>query len=329
MAGKDREEEDEAPKKQRSALVMWIEDQWEGWLKSVGSIILFAIAYVLYKFDLVGEGLAGAGLVLAIIGGSFGSVVLPAWPMVRSPAQRYLLIAVVAVSALASGYPSMRAAVPPKALAEVHLTTAQPSAKVTVQGDGPYELAVGGSFKQQGGEAEAGYTIKVTGNGEDEVSGSLKRSLQRVRTSRRGGTSTTVVEHTENTHRAEHVRGSELTLTADGVDEQLADGLLVDVRQAGPNPLIFVILGLLAILGALALDSRLVDQKGKTKGYIAVAAGLSYAFGLYFPTVATPHSLVRPAVESLVFALGVGALPGWILGALGRVFFGPKIKKKK
>ena len=48
MPGTDEEEAPPEPKKQRSALVMWLEDQWEGWLKSVGTLILFAIAYVLY-----------------------------------------------------------------------------------------------------------------------------------------------------------------------------------------------------------------------------------------------------------------------------------------
>src|SRR5678815_6021318 len=107
------------PKKQRSAVVMWIEDQWEGWLKSVGSIILFAIAYVLYKFDLVSEGLAGAGFVLAVIGGSLGSVALPAWPMVKSQFQKTLFVAVIAVAAIVTGYPAMRAAIP---VSYTHLT---------------------------------------------------------------------------------------------------------------------------------------------------------------------------------------------------------------
>jgi hypothetical protein len=329
MAGKNKDDEEATPepRQQRSAIVMWMEDQWEGWLKSVGTLILAAIAFALYKFDLVGEGLAGAGLVLAVIGGALGSVALPAWPMVRTPAQKYLVIFVCAIAALGAGYPSLRAAVPPKALAEVRLTTAQPSATVKVAGNGPYELTVGGSFKQAGGEAEATYTIKV--NNSDEVSGSIKRSLARLRTSRHDGTTTTVIERTENLHPLPTVRGSDLTFTTEGVDDQLAEGLVVDVRPAGPNPLYFIILGVLALVGALILDARLVDQKGKTKGYFAVAVALCIVFGIDFPKGATPHSLVRPAVDSLVWALLVGALPGWIAGILARVWFGPKLKKKK
>jgi hypothetical protein len=328
MAGNNKDDEDKPePKPQRSALMMWIEDQWEGWLKSVGPLILAAIAFALYKYDVIGDELAGAGLVLAIIGGSLGSVALPAWPMVRTAAQKYLVIAVVAVAALASGYPSLRAAVPPKALGEVRLTVAQPTGTLKVAGNGPYELAVGGNFKTQGGEAEASYTIKV--NGSDEVSGSIKRSLARVRTSRRGGTSTTVIERTENVHPLPTVRGSELTFSAEAVDDQLADGLVIDVRPAGPNPLIFIVLGALAVLGSLFLDARLVDQKGKTKGYFAVAVALCLVFGIRFPDVATPHSLVRPAIDALLQALLLGALPGWIAGILARVWFGPKLKKKK
>ncbi len=330
MATKKNEEtvEKEPPKRSVSALQIWIEDAWEGWLKSVGTLLLFALAYVLYKFDLVGEGLAGVVLVLAVIGGSLGSVALPAWPLVQTQAQKALFITVMIVAAAATGYPAMHAAVPPKALAETRLTVAQPSTKVHVDGDGPYELSVGGTFKTPTGEAEVSYTLKVTGSsGSDEVSGEIKRSLMRMRT--RKGSSTSLQERTENVHRLPTVRGGDLTLTVDGVDEQLADGLHIDVRPAGPNPLLFILLGVLAIVGALALDARLTDGKGRIKSYLAVGVGICFGFALYFPEEATPHSLVRPAVSALVVGLAAGGIGGWVLGALARMLFGPKLKKAR
>jgi hypothetical protein len=325
---KDEEAEEKPRRPQKSALVMWLEDQWEGWLMSVGSIILFAIAYVLYKFDLVSEQLAGAGFVLAVIFGSLGSVALPAWPLVRSPLQKGLFLSTMLVAASATLYPTMRAAVPPAPLAEVRLTQAQPSVQVKVKSDGPYELAVGGAFKTMGGEAEASYTIKVSGNGSDEVSGSLKRSMQRVRTSRRGGTAAVVQEHTEEKHDLPTVRGGDLTIAAESVNDQLAEGLLIDLRAAPPNLLLFILLTSLALLGATVLDARLVDSKGKVKGYLAVGVAICFGFALRFPEVARPHSLVRPGVEALLVGLIV-ALGGWLLGAIARLLFGPKIKKAK
>jgi hypothetical protein len=330
MANKDSDDESEAPKKNRSALVMWIEDQWEGWLKSVGSIFLFAIAYVLYKFDLVSEGVAGAGFVLAVVLGSLGSVVLPAWPLLRVNWHKSLMIVMSLVAAVVTGYPSLRASMPPKALAETRLTVAQPTATVHLSDPGPYELAVAGSFKQQGGEAEVSYIIKATGSsGSDEIQGTMSRSQARVRTSRRGGTSTMIIERTENQHRMSSVRGPDVTFTADGVDEQLGEGLILDVRPAGPNPILFIILGALCILAALFLDAKLVDPKRKVKTYLTVGVAIPFVFSLRFPDVATPHSLVKPGVEALVIGLAVGGLGGWVLGALAKVMFGPKAKKTR
>jgi hypothetical protein len=277
---------------------------------------------------MVGERLAGAAAVLLVVGGAVGSTALPAWPLARTPALRALFVAVVVVWVGSMGYPPLRAALPGRTLGEARLTAAQPSAKLHVDGNGPFEVSVGGNFKQAGGEAEAPYTIKVDGGGHsDEVSGAIKREVQHVRTSRRGGTSTQIVERTEYLHRLASAAGSELTLTADGVDEQLDNGLFVEVRAAGPNPLFFYLLGALAVLGAVALDSQLTDLKGKLKSYLAVGAGLCYVFAIYLPLNATPHSLVRPAVGGLFAGMG-GAAGGWLLGAIARALFGPKLKKK-
>jgi hypothetical protein len=241
--------------------------------------------------------------------------------------------------AIGTGYPPMRAAVPPRALAEVHLTTAQPSANVKVDAPGPFELAVSGHFKNAGAsDAEATYTIKAEGGGgSDEVSGSLKRANVRVRVGRRGGTTTQLMERTEQSHRIGHVRGGQVTLTADGVDDQLEEGLLVAVRPGGPDPLYFTLLGVLAVLLALVLDARLSDpaaalapkSKAKGKTYLTASAGVALVFSLRYQEAVTPHSLVRPAIDALALGLIVGGAGGWLLGVIARALFGPKIKKAR
>jgi hypothetical protein len=232
---------------------------------------------------------------------------------------------------VATGYPSLRAAMPPRPLAETNLTKAQPSATLKTGSDGPYELLVSGGFKQAGAsEAEAMYTIKAEGGGgSDEISGSLERSMVRLRTSRRGGTTASLQERLEHAHRLGHVHGGEVALAADSVDDQLESGLHVSLRSAGPNPTLFMVLGALALLGALAFDARLTDVKGKAKTYLAAALGVCFVFALDYQDEATPHSLVRPAVGSLVKALLIGGLGGWLLGAIGRGLFGPKLKKRR
>lgn len=330
-----RSDEESAPaaeKKPPSRLPMWLEEAWEGWLKSVGVIIICVLAYGLYKFDLVHESLAGVVAVAAVVLGAVGSTVPLAWSRVvtRAPVAKALFVVMVLAWVAGAGYPSLRAAMPPAPIAETKLAADKLSQKITVPAGRAYEMTVSGRFKQAGaGDAEASYTVKAEGGGgSDEISGLLKRALMRVRTSRRGGTSTTVTEHTEQTHRIPHARGPEITISTEGVDEQLDDGLHIAVRPAGPEPLIFMVLAGLACLLAIGFDARLADGS-KHKTYLAAAAGLSLAFSIAFPMDATPHSMVRPAVGALVLGAVTGGLGGWLLGMLGRLMFGPKIAKKR
>lgn len=328
MAARDEKGEQPAARKRRpSTIGLWFEEAWEGWLKSLGGIGLILIAYLLYKFDLVPETLAGAALVLIVIVGAIAMTALPAWSFVKTPVARGLFVTFLAVWAVGTGYPTMRSALPPRSLAEVKLTPTQLAAKAHVEHTGPLELTVSGHFKGAAmAEADANYTITVdSAGGHDEVSGTLKRALVRYRAGRRGGTSTSIQERTEELHRLPAARG-DLTISTDGIDEKLDGGLTVDVRSAGLNPIIFLVLGGLAVLLALFFDARLViDPKTKVRTYLTVGAAVCYVFAIHYPGEATPSSLVRPAVGSLVLALLVGGLGGWLLGFLARLLFGPKV----
>ena len=137
---------------------------------------------------------------------------------------------------------------------------------LTTGAAGPYELLVSGHFKEAGrSDAEATYSIKAVdnGGGSDEVSGEIARKLVTIRS--RKGSSSSVQELNEEKHRLGHVTGPQVTLTADGVDEQLEGGLTVALRSGGLDPIVFIVLGALAILIGLVLDTRLVDPKGKQK----------------------------------------------------------------
>ena len=67
-----------------------------------------------------------------------------------------------------------------------------------------------------------------------------------------------------------------MTFTADGVDEQLDGGLDGGAAPGGLDPVIFIVLGALAILMALVLDTRLVDLKGKQKSYLTAAMAIAF-----------------------------------------------------
>src|SRR5207244_2797496 len=107
---------------------------------------------------------AGVLLVGGVIVGSLTAGALPAWPLLRAPAHKALFGTMVLCWAAGTGYPPLRAALAPKALAEVQLTTQHPSAIVKIDSLGPYELSVSGHFKQAGAsDAEASYIIKAEG----------------------------------------------------------------------------------------------------------------------------------------------------------------------
>jgi hypothetical protein len=209
--------------------------------------------------------------------------------------------------------------------------------KTTVQtgADGPYEVVVSGHFKQpSAADVEASYSLKVVGQGEANVTGEIKRSTHRYRTGRRGGTSTSLEERTEAIHRVEGVRGSELTISTEGIDEQLDGNLEVSIRPAGPRPEIFWGLGALAILFGLILDARLSneirEEDRKVRGpkreqsYLTVVTAMLLVFSINFPMEATPHALVRAAVGAFVLALLVGGAGGWLIASFIRLATRPK-----
>ncbi len=306
------------------------EEHWEGWIKSLGPIVLFGIAFALYKFELISESVSGAGVVLIVVLGAVGSSAWPAWRFVREPWQKSLFLVMSAIWLVSAAYPTLRVVLPRKVLAEAHLTNSQKGATLDTHESGPYEISVSGHFKDERGDADAGYLIKAEGGGgSDEVAGDLERKRATARAGRKGGTISYIQERTESSHRLETVKGGQIKLSIDDVDEKLEDGLTVAVQSAGLNPMIFLVLGALVILVALFFDVKLTDIKGKSaKSYLAAGAAFTYAFALHFPMEATPHRVVRPAVGSMFLALLVGAAPGSLLAIMGRFFNKPKLKKK-
>jgi hypothetical protein len=318
-------------KKNATQLQLWFEDAWEGWIRPLGLILLLAIGYLLYKFDIVGERTTGITAVLAIVVGAIVVGALPALPLATKPWQRALLATMVAAALAGMVYPSVRAAVPGRQYVEATLTNDKPTATMTTGAAGPYELLVSGHFKDAGRQdAEATYNLKVTdnGGGSEEVNGEIARKLVTIH-SRKGGSSSSVQEQNEEKHRLGKILGPQVTVTADGVDEQLENGLTVALRAGGLDPVVFIVLGALAILIALVLDTRLVDVKGKQKAYLTAAMAIAFSFSMYYWRDATPSRLVKTAVSALFFALIVGGIGGWAAGGIARALFGPKIPKKK
>jgi hypothetical protein len=320
--------------KRATGFQLWFEEAWEGWLKSVGVIVLCALAYVVYKFDLVTETVSGLVLVAAVVLGTLASVALPAWPAVRmrTPGTKGLFITMMAMALLGAGYPAFRSVIRSPSLAEAKMSAEGETVTLKPGAAGPYDLLVSGHLKAGGAETEASYGVTASGGGgEDQVDDVLERKVVRTRVSRKGGaTQTAIAESNEKTHALAHVRGGEVTVKVDRLDaDKLEDGISVSLHSAGlPLYIFWALCGLAFVIGVW-FDARLTDSKGKLATYLAVGIGFVSVFGAWMPFLATPHSMVRPAVDAVLRAVFVGALPGWLFGAIGRFMMGPKRKPAK
>lgn len=323
----EKSEAGEPERKPPTRFELWWEEAWEGWIKAVAPVVALGAGYLLYKFDVVGERFAGVALVLIIVGGSVLSLAWPAWTVVQAkkPAVRWTFFAMLAMAIFAGAWPSLRVASPPPAVAEGQLTSSALTTTIKTGTTGPYDLTVSGDFKTQGmSDVEVNYDLHATSDGTTrEIEGTLKRQVMQ---GRRGARS--LSERNEHTHRLE-LKGGAITFSTDGIDQELAGPLTLTLRKAGPNPMLFWILGGLAILIGLAFDARTTDAKGRLKTYMAAGNAIALSFAIVFPQDATPHSVVKPAVSALLLALVIGGLGGALLSVIARVLFGPKIKRRR
>jgi hypothetical protein len=322
---------------QRSEFRVWLDTAWTEVIKPMGAIIILVIGYALYHFDLLSERVAGIGLVLAVVVGLVAAGVIPALPLTRRSSQRVMIVVLAALALAGAGWPTLRLAISPTPLATARFSPNMLKTTVQTGADGPYEVIVSGHFKQpSAGDVEASYALKLAGQGEAEISGQIKRSTHRYRTGRRGGTSTSLEERTEAIHRVDGVRGSQITISTDGIDDQLDGNLEVSIRSAGPRSEIFWALAGLAVLLGLILDARLSneirEEDRKVRGpkreqsYLTVVTAMLLVFAINFPMEATPHALVRAAVGAFFLALLVGGAGGWLVASFVRLATRPKRK---
>ena len=196
-------------KKNATPLQLWFEEAWEGWIRPLGLMVLLAIGYVLYKFDIVERARRGPGrgagdrgrrhrrrrAAGAAAGARSRGNARCSWPWSRPRS---------------AAWSTRRCArrCPGRLYAEAVLTNDKPSQTLTTGAAGPYELMVSGHFKEAGrSDAEATYSHQGVdnGGGSDEASGEIARKLVTIRS--RKGSSSSVTEQNEEKHRLGHVRG--------------------------------------------------------------------------------------------------------------------------
>ena len=308
-----------------------LEEAWHGWLKPVGGIVGVVVAYFLYEYGILPDATAGRVLVALIVGACLFAALEPVLPRMTTPKNRYLLYAFAAVWAISAIAPVFRTVVPGKDLASAILTGDKADAvkeiKLPDGETGPYEIDVSGTLRGTA-EATASYSLEVKGDGDAtaHVDGELSRTFFRQRVSRKSaGTAQVRTEDNENLHRLPGVRGNKLTVTAEIGGEQLDNGLHVVVHHAWPSPYLFWLLGFLVFIGGVMLDYMMVAPKSEPT-YVATLAAFTLVFAIYYPTEATPHNLVRPAIAAVILAALAGALPGWMVSKIANSFK-PRPKK--
>jgi hypothetical protein len=126
---------------------------------------------------------------------------------------------------------------------------------------------------------------------------------------------------TQQNNQAEHrlpssLRGRELTISAESIDEALQSGLHVAVHPQSMNPMWFLLAGLFVVLGMIFVEARVGDAKHKT--HLIMASATSLIFAWHFSENATANRLVAPALDSLFLALITGGIGGTLVGAVVR-----------
>lgn len=298
----------------------FIEQHWEGWLSQVLLMAIVGIGVLGYKLDWVREGTIGLVLVGGMMAVAIYGTAAPTYDLIENKTARTLFAVLAIVWAAAVGYPAMRKAVPRKVLGETVLTTSSLNAKVAIgeNATGPYDLTASGTLRPDAGqEKRVDYAIKVTGDGgqESEVSGEFSVQMHQARVRR--GSNLWSEQHNQVEHRLPSaLRGKELSITTESVDDLLQSGLHISIHPQSMDPQWFLIAGVLVVLAMIFVEARVGDSKTKT--HLIMASASTLIFSYWFQKNATASRLVSPALDALLLAAVTGGIGGTLVGAIVR-----------
>lgn len=298
----------------------FIEQHWEGWLSQVLLMAIVGVGILGYKMEWLREGTIGLVLVGGMLAVAIYGTAAPTYDLIENKTARTLFAVLAIVWAAAVGYPALRKAVPRKVLGETVLTTGSLSTKVTIgeNATGPYDLTASGTLRPDAGqEKRVDYAIKVSGDGgqETELSGEFSVQMHQARVRR--GSNLWSEQHNQVEHRLPGaLRGKELTISTESVDELLQSGLHISLHPQSLDPQWFMWAGVLVVLAMLFVEARVGDSKTKT--HLIMASASTLIFSYWFQKNATASRLVSPALDALLLAAVTGGIGGTLVGAVVR-----------
>lgn len=304
----------------KTAFQRFMDEHWESWLGPVLMLVLAGGFIVSYKAGVLREGVVG----LIVSGGAVAFIIyytaLPAYDLIKQPMAKRLFALLSIIWVAAAGYPTLRKGMARDVLAETVLTKEHLSDKLTIgKGKtGPFDLTVSGTIKPGGGQdTQVSYTLKVAAEGgsSEEIYGDFSHRVNQARVRR--GTTNWSEQHNQNEHRLpSSLRGKDLTVTADSVDELVESGIHVTVHPQSYDPIWFFLAGVLVVLGMMFVEARIGDSKTKT--HLIMASASTLVFSYWFHKNATPSNLVPPALDAAILAALVGGIGGTLVGAVVR-----------
>jgi hypothetical protein len=254
----------------------FMDQHWESWLSQVLLILVLGFGFIGYKLEYLREGMVGLVLVGGILALAIYGTAGPAYDLIENKGARMMFAALA------------------------------------------FDITVSGSIRPEaGGERKVDYTLSVTGenNQSSELSGQFEVRVNQMRTRR--GSSHWTQQHNQVEHRLpSSLRGNELTIAAESIDEALQSGLHVAVHPQSLNPLWFLITGIFVVLAMFFVEARVGDSKTKT--HLIMASASTLVFAWHFADQATANRLVPPALDSLFLALVTGGIGGTLVGAVVR-----------
>ena len=298
----------------------FMEQHWDGWLSQVLLIVVMGAGVLAYKTDMLRESMVGIVLSGGLVAAAIYATAIPAYDLIQNTTGRRLFAALVILWAVAAGYPTLRKGMSRKVLADTVLTEEVKSAKLPIAEGllGPYDITVSGTVKPEAAQnAQIGYEVTVTGeNGaHSEVGGEFIYAVHQARV-RRGSTHWSE-QHNQVEHRLpSDIRGKELTISTEHVDDLLQNGLHVTVHPQSYNPLWFFLAGIFVVIGMIFVETRIGDSK--TKPHLIMASATTLVFSYWYHEHATSSRMVAPTLDALLLAAITGGIGGTIIGAIVR-----------